>query len=112
MKIPSGKLGEMRTLLALLVFLVLPGCTGLPRATGSERSDELFVRIQPGMTMEQVRALLGPPDTTMRFSSARSAWDYEYYDTWGYLARFSVTFAGGQAESKISVRLNDGGDHQ
>ena len=103
----------MRSPLTAIAALLLSGCAAVfPARTGPERSDELFLRVQPGMPMDQVRGLIGAPDGTMRFSAARVAWDYEYYDTWGYLARFSVTFADGRAESKISVRLNDGGNHQ
>ena len=103
----------MRLPFSTIAAFLLSACAAvLPARTGPERSDELFVRVHSGMSMDQVRALIGPPDGTMRFSAARTAWDYEYYDTWGYLARFSVTFADGRAESKISVRLNDGGNHQ
>ena len=76
------------------------------------RSDDLFARVRNGMTQEEVRRLIGAPDNTMSFPLSRnSSWGYFYYDTWGYYAEFSVTFAqDGHAVSKISRRVNDGSD--
>ena len=59
-------------------------------ASGARNAD-VFRRIQPGMKAEQVVALIGSPDATMRFDAAHAtAWDYEFRDTWGYDAEFSV----------------------
>lgn len=95
----------------ILAAAYLFGCTTL---RAPERSDALFARVDLGMTQPEVRRLLGEPDGTMPFSRSRTlAWDYQYMDTWGYFAVFSVTFdAGGRAVSKLSSRTNDGGDHQ
>ena len=75
------------------------------------RSDPLFARVAPGMTGDEVRALLGAPDNTMAFPMSRTtSWGYFYYDTWGYYCEFSVTFApDGRAVSKFTRRVNDGG---
>lgn len=77
------------------------------------RTDDTFSRIALGTTQAEVRRMLGPPDETMPFPLSRTlAWDYQYLDTWGYMAVFSVTFAAdGRAVSKISRRINDGADH-
>ena len=79
---------------------------------GPARSDEIFARIDPGMTQEQVDRLLGRPDETMRFPLSNTvSWDYRYWDTWGYMAMYHITFgADGRVASKISQRLNDGGE--
>lgn len=98
---------------ALAGAALAAGCASGPFATGaSARSDELFSRIQPGMTTDDVRRLLGPPDQTMPFPLSHTvAWDYRYKDTWGYVCEFSVTFdADGRASSTLSWRY-DGGDH-
>jgi outer membrane protein assembly factor BamE (lipoprotein component of BamABCDE complex) len=92
----------------------ISGCAGGPLGNGGPpRNDGVFSRIQPGMTQDEVLRLLGRPDQTMRFPLSHTvAWDYRYYDTWGYMADFSVTFGpDGRAVSKISARINDGGDH-
>ena len=99
---------------AVALALLLAACASGPLAArGPHRTDDLFARIRPGMTTEEVRAMAGPPDETMPFPLSRTyAWDYQYIDTWGYLAVFSVTFdAQGRAVSKISRRINDGADH-
>jgi outer membrane protein assembly factor BamE (lipoprotein component of BamABCDE complex) len=93
---------------------LVSGCAGAPLGNGGPpRSDDVFSRIDPGMTKDDVQRLIGRPDETMRFPLSNTvAWDYRYYDTWGYMAVFSVTFsADGHALSKITTRINDGGDH-
>lgn len=87
-------------------------CAG--RDQGPLRNDELFARIQQGMTQEEVLRIVGRPDQTMPFPLSRTvAWDWRAYDTWGYYVEQSVTFdASGRVVSKYARRLNDGGDHK
>jgi outer membrane protein assembly factor BamE (lipoprotein component of BamABCDE complex) len=83
-------------------------------ATGNPpRSDASFARIAQGMPEDEVRQLLGKPDETMHFPlSNTDAWDYRYYDNWGYLAIYSVTFGPDhRVVSMLSNRINSGGDH-
>lgn len=82
-------------------------------AAAPVRSDASFARIASGMPESEVAGLLGRPDETMRFPlSNNEAWDYRYYDTWGYMAIFSVTFGPDRrVVSAISNRINSGGDH-
>ena len=99
---------------ALVAGLVLAGCAGGFTLNASpQRSDDMFSRIHPGMTKDEVRSLIGIPDETMAFPlSNTDSWGYQYYDTWGYMAIFSVTFDDtGHAVSKFSRRINVGGDH-
>jgi hypothetical protein len=51
MKVPS-----VRTTALLLCGLLLPGCGGTPGVTLAN-----YDRVQKGMTMDEVRAILGPP---------------------------------------------------
>jgi hypothetical protein len=92
----------------LLLAAFLAGCAASPAL----RSDDVFSRIHAGMTQAEVRELVGAPDNVMPFPLSRhTSWGYFYFDTWGYYAEFSVTFApDGLAISKISRRVNDGGD--
>ena len=80
-------------------------------ATGPARNDDLFKRVQMGLTEPEVRALLGAPDDNMRYPlSGNTGWGWRYFDAWGTWTEFSVTFdAGGHAISTHSRRL-DGGD--
>jgi outer membrane protein assembly factor BamE (lipoprotein component of BamABCDE complex) len=95
---------------ALAASLLLAACAVSLQPRGPYRSDELFGRIQAGMSKEQVFGLTGPPDNRMGFSASRpDSWGYFYWDTWGYYAEFSVTFdENGRVVSKISRRLSDG----
>ncbi len=103
-----------RAALAAAVGILLAACAaGSAWRAGPARSDDTFAPVRTGMTTDEVRHLLGPPDETMAFPQSQTvAWDYRYYDTWGYLAVFSVTFGSdGRAASKLSWRINMGGDH-
>ena len=65
------------------------------------------------MTRDDTLRLLGKPVERMPFPlSGNEAWDYYFTDPWGYYCRFSITFGPkGAVVSKISQRLNDGGNH-
>lgn len=100
-----------RSLAVLAACGLLQACAAYGPA--NPRSDEVFARVRSGMTQQEVRALAGPPDNAMAFPlSHTTSWGYFYFDTWGYYCEFSVTFApDGLASSKISRRVNDGGDY-
>jgi outer membrane protein assembly factor BamE (lipoprotein component of BamABCDE complex) len=103
----------------VLAALLLAACASDSRTPGGyfaaapARSDATFAQVARGMPEQEVAQLLGRPDETMRFPlSSSEAWDYRYYDTWGYFAVFSVTFGpDGRVASTISNRINSGGDH-
>ena len=75
-------------------------------------TDDVFDRMQAGMTEKDVLATIGPPNRTMAFSLSNThAWEYRYMDTWGYVAEFSTTFdANGVMVSKLKRRLEGGRD--
>jgi outer membrane protein assembly factor BamE (lipoprotein component of BamABCDE complex) len=82
-------------------------------ASGPPRGEEQFMRVQRGMTHDDVARLLGVPDEKMKFPlSQTEAWDYRSQDTWGYMVVFSATFAAdGRVASTFTRRINDGGEH-
>ena len=92
--------------------LLLGGCAGM-LAAHPVHTDAQFALIQRGMAKDEVLRALGPPDETMKFPGTRTdSLDYIYWDTWGYMCRYSVTFdESGHVVSTISARLNDGGNH-
>lgn len=98
----------MRFVALFLLAIALAGCANVSRPRDAD-----FDRVRQGMTRAEVETMLGKPHETMPFPlSGNMSWDYYYWDQWGYLARYSVTFGPqGQVVSKISQRLNDGGDH-
>src|SRR5262249_6637686 len=119
-KEPSMKSPKIGTLAALLsLAAILPAScanavTGQPSAKsalclepqGLWLEQKKLERIDPGMSEEQVRALLGPPRYTTRFRLSHTIdWNYDYRDLWGYDATFSVTFNDrGVVVSKFSKR--------
>ena len=102
----------MRNLLFLLAAVVAAGCAAVGASNEPSRNDAFFQRVEIGMTTDDVLRRLGPPDESMRFPlSGSTAWDYRFYDAWGYLAMYSITFGpDGRAASRFSRRLNAGGD--
>ena len=99
----------MRRLQLLLAALLLASC-----AATTVRRDDIFDRIRPGMTRDEVRAMAGNPDNTMPFPlSGNTSWGWLYWDQFGYYVEFSVTFApDGRVLSKTYRRLNDGGTRE
>ena len=99
-------------LAAMAAATLLAACAGGPPARAAT-SDEMFARVQPGMTQADVRGLFGTPYQVMPFPLSHNvAWSYIAYDTWGYMVDFSVPFGSdGRAVSRFSRRINDGGDH-
>ena len=70
-------------------------------------NDGTFDNLPLGLTEEEVLRRLGPPRETMAFVLSHThAWDWQYRDSWGYEAIFSVTFdAQGRAISKFKQRI-------
>jgi outer membrane protein assembly factor BamE (lipoprotein component of BamABCDE complex) len=99
----------MSSLRILALTLLLGGCAALGPLPPSETD---FARVRVGMTHDEIRRLLGTPNETMKFPrSATESWDYEYWDTWGYLSAYSVIFGmQGTVVGKMTVRIRDGGD--
>lgn len=98
---------------ALCGAAFLTGCAGGPLVNaGPPRNDTLFTQIQAGMTKDDIQRLFGPPDETMPFARSHTeAWDYHYYDSWGYNATCSVIFgADGRVQGTYTGRLHGGGD--
>jgi outer membrane protein assembly factor BamE (lipoprotein component of BamABCDE complex) len=95
------------------VLVVAAGLGACAYTQGPTRNDDVFRNIVPGMTQEDVSRALGKPDEMMPFPMSHTvAWDYRYYDTWGYICYMSITFGpDGRVASKISRRINSGGDH-
>ena len=99
---------NLRTIAFSSLFAFAAGCTALPEPRIAD-----FALIHPGMTQEEARRVLGPPQETMRFDLSRTfSWDYRLMDPWGYLSLYSVIFsADGKVTGIVTQRLNDGGDH-
>ena len=97
---PRGPLGVQ-------TFIAHVGRNGTLEEIRPVLKDEVFRRIQPGLTQDEVLRMIGPPGDKMHFAmSNTTAWDYRFVDTWGYTAIFSAVFdARGVLVSKFSQRL-------
>jgi hypothetical protein len=81
---PRGPLGTQ-------TFMVDLSRDGVVQAVRPVLYDGTFYQIHPGMTRDEILRMIGPPGD---------------YDTWGYLAIFSVNFdRDGKVVSKFSKRL-------
>ncbi len=81
---PDGKMSSLRQLL----------------------NDDNFSRVQPGMTRDQVRSLLGRPAATQRFDlKDEEAWDWRYKPL-NEARIFSVTFDGAGRVKRTASALD------
>ncbi len=102
---PRGPLGTQ-------TFMADVSRDGVLQAVRPVLSDEVFLRIVPGMTRDQVLRLIGPPGDVMEFPrSGRVSYEWRFMDTWHYTALFSVDFdRNGIVVSKFTRRIErDGG---
>lgn len=110
---------QMKSRLATLAMLSLcalaplgaPAASFAPRVemtvtSGAALDDTVIARIHAGMTAGEVRTLIGAPDRKDRFERTRTtAWSYQFRDTWGYDAEFSVIFNDAEVVvDKVSTR--------
>ena len=103
----SKRLAYPRGPLGTQTFMADVGKDGVLKSVRPVLNDDVFYRIQPGMTRDEVLRMIGPPGETMTFPRlGQVSWDYRYMDTWGYLAIFSVNFdANGVVVSKFTRRV-------
>ena len=97
-----------RTLASIALCALLGGCAAGP--VPQYYNDELFGRVQAGMTQGEVRDLMGTPRNSMDFPRSRTtSWGWYGFDTWGYYVEYSTTFGDdGRVVSKNARRINDG----
>ena len=81
---PRGPLGRQ-------TYVAELAPNGVLRDVRNVLNDDVFNRIRPGLTAEDVLRLIGPPREKAYFSNlGQTAWDYKYQDTGGYEAILSV----------------------
>jgi hypothetical protein len=81
---PRGPMGRH-------TFVAEVASNGVLRDVRNVLNDDVFNRIRPGQTADDVLRQIGPPREKAYFSNLRqTAWDYKFTDTWGYEAIFSV----------------------
>lgn len=100
---PRGPLGTQ-------TFMVDVDRNGVVRNVRQVLDDDVFNRIRPGMTRDEVLRMIGPPSDSMEFPRMdQVSYEWRYMDTWRYIAIFSVNFdRGGIVVSKFTRRLERG----
>lgn len=71
---------------------------------------EHFADIQPGMSMDEVMGLIGPPYagwTTYFKARDELAWEWRYCDSWNSAARFNVLFDGTSKKVRSTLSLTE-----
>jgi outer membrane protein assembly factor BamE (lipoprotein component of BamABCDE complex) len=99
---------------AVAAVITLAGCATGGAGSFSTRNDSDFAQVRQGMTRDEVLRMLGPPTETMQFARTRTdSLDYVFWDSFGYMVRFSVIMDDtGHVTSTVRARLNDGSSHQ
>jgi SmpA/OmlA family protein len=97
---------HLRALIVSLLCLLVWGC-GAPSSSGRVTAEN-YNRIEGGMTPDQVRAILGKPDTEqsvkgLRFGTTTTAWEYASGDY-----RIFVFFRAGMVFQKDEQGLGIG----
>jgi outer membrane protein assembly factor BamE (lipoprotein component of BamABCDE complex) len=102
----------MRASFLVAAAILVSGCavTSLPRWEADLRqpvTDDAIMRINPGMSREQVLALIGPPLDVMAFPRrSETSWEYRFVDTWGYPSYLYVNFdPAGVVVSRLTRRI-------
>ena len=81
---PRGPLGHQ-------TFVAEVGGNGVLREVRGVLNDDVFNRIRPGLSGEDVLRMIGPPREKAYFARlGQTAWDYKFVDTWGYPSILSV----------------------
>ena len=108
----GGTLEQSLKPIIALAAMLAAGCASIHTPIHDPlRTDANFRAIRPGMTEAQVTELVGKPDDSMTFPlSGNRAWAYDYYDLWGYMAEFSVTFGPDHLVLSRYSRRYTGGD--
>ena len=92
-------------------FMMTVDAEGRLLARENALEPRIFALIQPGMTEEDVRRLLGPPvpHWTVYFEARDElVWEWRYCDDWGEPARFNVLFDGTSRRVRSTLSLTEG----
>jgi len=91
-------------------YMVKIGADGKLRDIENVMTPQAFMRIEAGMTKDQVLRVLGPsePSWTMYFKARDElVWEWRYCDEWNYSARFEVLFDGTKEVVRSTMTLRE-----
>jgi hypothetical protein len=102
---PQGRLGTE-------TYMVEVAAGGSVRSVRQALTDDTIMRIERGLTRDQVLRMIGPPREVMEFPRmAETSWEYYFIDTWGYRSHLYVNFnPAGIVVSRFTRRVDTGRD--
>lgn len=94
-------------------YMITIGADGVMTALRQVLTPHVFEQIQPGMTQEQVRRILGRPAKRMTYNLKQETdWDWNWIDPPNREMEFTVTFgANGTVKKTASREKLRQGDH-
>ena len=94
-------------------YMITIGSDGVMRALRQVVAPHVFEKIQPGMTQEQVRRLLGRPGKRMTYALKQETdWDWNWIDPPSQEMEFTVTFGADGLVRRSGSRMKmPQGDH-
>ncbi|MBF6631982.1 MAG: outer membrane protein assembly factor BamE [Comamonas sp.] len=93
-------------------YMITIGSDGVMTALRQVLTPHAFAQIQPGMTQEQVRRMLGKPSKRMTYNLKQETdWDWNWIDPPNREMEFTVTFGANgtvkQSASREKLRQGD-----
>jgi outer membrane protein assembly factor BamE (lipoprotein component of BamABCDE complex) len=94
-------------------YMITIGADGVMTALRQVLTPHVFEQIQPGMSQEQVRRILGRPAKRMTYNLKQETdWDWNWIDPPNREMEFTVTFgANGTVKKSASREKLNQGDH-
>lgn len=107
----SVQLAYPRGPMGFQTYMVNIGSDGKLRQIENVMDQRNFLRIQAGMTKDEVLYILGPsfPGWTAYFKARDElAWEWRYCDAWNEPARFDVLFDNSKATVRSTMSATEG----
>lgn len=87
-------------------YMITIGSDGVMTALRQVLTPHVFEQIQPGMTQEQVRRMLGKPAQRMTYQLKQETdWDWNWIDPLNQEMEFTVTFGANGTVKKSGSRI-------
>ncbi len=87
-------------------YMITIGSDGVMTALRQVLTPHVFEQIQPGMTQEQVRRMLGKPAQRMTYQLKQETdWDWNWIDPPNQEMEFTVTFGANRTVKKSGSRI-------
>lgn len=106
----SAQLAYPRGPAGVHTFMVSIGADGRLQSIRNVLDNAGFAQIKPGMSKDQVLAVLGPsiPQWTVYFERRDElVWEWRFCDDWNYTSRFDVLFDGTREVVRSTLTMTE-----